>query len=274
MQKALTVTYMKNLKFAIIGAGNMGSAIAQGFLKTGAITSENITITDQRSQPLEFFKSKGVNTGSDNGKAVASADVIILAVKPYLIKTVLAGINSSLNPEKKQILISIAAGISIGTIEEVIGKMPIFRVMPNTAIAIQESMTFVSDAYASKEQLDLVMGIFNQLGTTVSIPEDLMSAATALGSCGTGYAMRYIRASVEGGVEMGFTPSMAQTVVAQTMLGAAKLLLSTGNHPEQEIDRVTTPKGSTIAGLNEMEHNGFSSSVIKGLIASFNKIKG
>jgi pyrroline-5-carboxylate reductase len=264
---------MKNLKFAIIGAGNMGSAIAQGFLKTGAIKPENITITDQRSQPLEFFKSKGVNTGSDNGKAVESADVIILAVKPYLIKTVLTGIHSNLNPGK-QILISIAAGVSIGAIEEVTGKMPVFRVMPNTAIAIQESMTFVSDAYASKEQLDLVMSIFNQLGTTVSIPEDLMSAATALGSCGTGYAMRYIRASVEGGVEMGFTPSMAQTVVAQTMLGAAKLLLTTGNHPEQEIDRVTTPKGSTIAGLNEMEHNGFSSSVIRGLIASFNKIKG
>lgn len=264
---------MKNLKFTIIGAGNMGSAIAQGFLKTGVIKAENITITDQRTQPLEFFKTNGVSVGSDNSKAAATADVIILAVKPYLIKTVLGEISQTLNAET-QMMISIAAGVSIGAIEEMTGKMPIFRVMPNTAIAIQESMTFVAGANASKEQLELVMKIFNLLGTSVSIPEDLMSAATALGSCGTGYAMRYVRASVEGGVEMGFTPSMAQTVVAQTMLGAAKLLLTTGNHPEQEIDRVTTPKGSTIAGLNEMEHNGFSSSVIKGLIASYNKIRG
>jgi len=263
---------MKNLKFAIIGAGNMGSAIAQGFLKTGIIKAENISITDQRTQALETFKAKGVGTGTDNRKAIASADVIILAVKPYIIKSVLDEIKQSLTPGK-QILVSIAAGIKIGTIEEVTGKMPIFRLMPNTAIAIQESMTCIADANASKEQSEQVMEIFNLLGKTVFMPEDLMDAATALGSCGTAYALRYIRASIEGAVEMGFTPAMAQTIVSQTMLGAAKLLLTTGNHPEQEIDRVTTPKGSTIVGLNEMEHHGFSSSIIKGLIASFHKVK-
>jgi pyrroline-5-carboxylate reductase len=263
---------MKNLKFAIIGAGNMGSAIAQGFLKTGMIKAENISITDQRTEPLDVFKTKGLHVGSDNRKAVASADAVILAVKPYLIKTVLDEIKQSLAPEK-QILISIAAGISIGEIEGTTGKMPIFRVMPNTAIAIQESMTCIAQANSTREQQDLVMRIFDLLGKTALIAEDLMNAATALGSCGTGYALRYVRASMEGGVEMGFTPAMAQTIVAQTMLGAAKLLLATGNHPEPEIDRVTTPKGTTITGLNEMEHHGFSSSIIKGLMASFDKMK-
>jgi pyrroline-5-carboxylate reductase len=134
-------------------------------------------------------------------------------------------------------------------------------------------MTCIAQANSTKEQQEQVMQIFDLLGKAVLIPEDLMNAATVLGSCGTGYALRYVRASVEGGVEMGFTPGMAQTIVSQTMLGAAKLLLTTGNHPESEIDRVTTPKGTTIVGLNEMEHHGFSSSIIKGLIASFNKMK-
>jgi pyrroline-5-carboxylate reductase len=135
-------------------------------------------------------------------------------------------------------------------------------------------MTCISSANTSKEQNDLVMSIFSLLGKSVFLPEDMIDSATALGSCGTGYALRYIRAMIEGGVEIGFTPAVAQLITAQTLLGAAKLLISGGGHPEAEIDRVTTPKGSTIAGLNEMEHNGFSSSVIKGLLASYNKIKG
>ena len=262
---------MKNLKFAIIGAGNMGSAIAEGFLKTGSIEAGNIYITDQRSEPLAYFKSKGLQTGSDNGKAVSWADIVILAVKPYIVKPLLDEIKTSLNPSR-QMIISIAAGIPIKNIEELTGKMPIFRAIPNTAIAIQESMTFVTEANSTKEQQTLVLNIFNQLGVSLFIPEDQMNAATAVGSCGTAFVMRYIRASVEGGVQIGFKPEVAQQIVAQTMLGAAKMLLQSGNHPEAEIDKVTTPNGMTIMGLNEMEHNGFSSSVIKGILAAYNKV--
>jgi pyrroline-5-carboxylate reductase len=260
---------MKNLKFAILGAGNMGSAIVEGFLKTGAIAPANIFITDQRPEPLEYFKSKGIQTGSDNRKAIAFADIVIIAVKPYVVKPLLEEIKSGLG---NHVLISIAAGVTIKSIEEVTGKMPVFRAIPNTAIAIQESMTFITEANSTREQQEIVKDIFNQLGITMFIPEDMMNAATAIGSCGTAFVMRFIRASVEGGVQIGFKPDVAQQIIAQTTLGAARMLLQSGNHPEAEIDKVATPNGMTIMGLNEMEHNGFSSSVIKGILAAYQKV--
>jgi pyrroline-5-carboxylate reductase len=263
---------MKNLKFAIIGAGNMGSAITEGFLKTGIIKAENIYITDCRTQALDYFKAKGLHVGPENNMATAFADIIILAIKPYQIKSVLEEIKPNLTSSHKM-LISIAAGASIKDIEAVTGKIPIFRTMPNTAISIQESMTCIAEANSTKEQQNKVLEIFNLLGKTVMIPEDLINAATVLGSCGTAYALRFIRASIQGGIEIGFHSEMAQLIVSQTVLGAAKLILDNGHHPEQEIDRVTTPQGITITGLNEMEHQGFSSAIIKGLITAYNKIK-
>jgi pyrroline-5-carboxylate reductase len=262
---------MENLKFTIIGAGNMGSAVAQGFLNTGKIKPGNIFITDQRQQPLDYFKAKGVNISNTNLDFAKKADIIILAVKPYHVKTVLEEIKTVLKPNTY--IIVIAAGVTINDIEAVIGKLPIFRTMPNTAISIQESMTCIAQANSTSEQQEKVLQIFNLLGKTVFINEDLIDAATVLGSCGTAYALRYLRASIQGGIEIGFNAEMAQLIAAQTALGAAKLILETGNHPEQEIDRVTTPKGITIVGLNEMEHQGFSSALIKGVITSFNKVK-
>jgi pyrroline-5-carboxylate reductase len=145
--------------------------------------------------------------------------------------------------------------------------------MPNTAIAIQQSMTCLSHAGTTKAQLDYITELFSQLGKTALIDEKLMDAATVLGACGTAYAMRYIRANIQGGIEIGFDATTASLIAAQTIKGAAELLLEKGTHPEQEIDKVTTPKGCTIAGLNEMEHQGFSSSLIRGLVASYNKIR-
>ncbi|HEY4788407.1 MAG TPA: pyrroline-5-carboxylate reductase [Bacteroidales bacterium] len=262
---------MKDLKFAIIGAGNIGSAIVEGFLKTGIIKAENIYITDQRTEPLDYFKTKGLSTGKDNDKAVSFADIVIVAVKPYIVKSVLEEIKTKLVPSR-HLLISIAAGISIKNIEDVTGRIPIFRTIPNTAIAVQESMTFITEANSTKEQQEIVQKIFNQLGNTMFIPEDMMNAATVIGSCGTAFVMRFIRASVEGGVQIGFKPEVAQQIISQTALGAAKLLLETGGHPEHEIDKVATPNGMSIMGLNEMEHNGFTSSVIKGIMAAFHKV--
>jgi pyrroline-5-carboxylate reductase len=144
--------------------------------------------------------------------------------------------------------------------------------MPNTAISIQQSMTCIAARNVSDDHLQYVMDIFNQLGKAVRIDEKLMDAATVLGACGTAFAMRYIRANIQGGIEIGFDAATANLIAAQTVKGAAELLLAKGSHPEQEIDKVTTPKGCTIAGLNEMEHRGFSSSLIKGLVASYDKI--
>lgn len=262
---------MKDLKFAIIGTGNMGSAIVEGFLKTNIIKPDSIYVTDPRTDALVSFSSKGLHTGSDNLKAVTFADVIILAVKPYVVKPILEEIKPALQ-QGRHMLISIAAGIDIKSMEGIIGKFPIFRTIPNTAIAVQESMTFVTEANSTKAQQELVISVFNQLGKTMLIPEEMMNAATALSSCGTAYVMRFIRASVEGGVQIGFKADVAQDIVAQTALGAAKILLQTGNHAEVEIDKVTTPNGMTIMGLNEMENNGFTPAVIKGILAGYHKV--
>jgi pyrroline-5-carboxylate reductase len=150
--------------------------------------------------------------------------------------------------------------------------VPIFRAMPNTAIAIQESVTCLCHQGATEEQANYVQSLFDNLGVSVAIDEKLMDAATVLGACGIAYALRYIRASIQGGIEIGFDAKTANLIVAQTVKGAAELLLKGNRHPEEEIDKVTTPKGCTIAGLNEMEHRGFSSSLIKGISASFHKI--
>lgn len=261
-----------NKKIAIIGGGNLGTAIAEGLISSGFISSENIMITKRNLQTLQSLKDKGANVSNDNNEAVRFGDVIIVAVKPFQVQEVLLGIKSGLD-ESKHILVSVVTGVYIKDIYSVIERqMPVFRAMPNTAIAIGESMTCICNQNAAAEQIKFVENTFDQLGKTITIDEKLMDAATVLGACGTAYAMRYIRANIQGGIEIGFSAAVASLIAAQTVKGAADLLLKHNSHPEQEIDKVTTPKGCTIAGLNEMEHQGFSSSLIKGLIASYKKI--
>jgi len=209
---------------------------------------------------------------NDNMEAVKYADWIVLSVKPFQVKEVLAQIKPQLDI-KKHSLISVVTGVWIKDIQEIVGNdFALFRAMPNTAIAIQESMTCICAHGANQEQLSYVADFFDQLGKSVFIEEKLMDAATVLGACGTAYAMRYIRANIQGGIEIGFSAATASLIAAQTVKGAAELLLQRNTHPEQEIDKVTTPKGCTIAGLNEMEHQGFSSSLIKGIVTSYKKI--
>ncbi|PZX17466.1 pyrroline-5-carboxylate reductase [Breznakibacter xylanolyticus] len=263
---------MKNLKIAIIGGGNLGSAIAKGLITADRVSPSNITITRRNLSAISHLSEFGVEFESNNPKAVAGAQLVMLAVKPYLIDEVAQEISPYVAPGT--IVVSLAAGITSARVAAHFNQvLPVFCVMPNTAIAIGESMTFVSSFQATKEHEALVMDLFNQMGTALLIPEAQMAAATVLASCGIAYAMRYIRASMEGGVQMGFTAALSQQIVTQTVKGAAQLIAHSGNHPEAEIDRVTTPGGITIEGLNEMEHKGFTSSVIKGLMAAFNKVK-
>jgi pyrroline-5-carboxylate reductase len=259
-------------QIAIIGGGNLGTAIAEGLLKSNFAQPSDITITKRNTSTLNALKEKGIVVTDNNKWAVQNASIIIIAVKPFQIKEVLQGISNELDTSK-HILVSVVTGIFIKEINETLGKdLPLFRAMPNTAIAIQESMTCLSAFNATKEQVVYIEKLFATLGRVVTIDEKLMDAATVLGACGTAYAMRYIRANIQGGIEIGFDSSTATLIAAQTVKGAADLLLQKGTHPEQEIDKVTTPKGCTIAGLNEMEHQGFSSSLIKGIAVSFNKI--
>ncbi len=264
---------MENKKIAIIGVGNMGGAIAVGLLKSGSVSASDIYVADRKESTLKKMNDLGVNTFEDNMAAAKDADVIIVAVKPYHIEGVLNDIKPILSPDK--ILISIVAGVGLEELGNMAGNnIPIFRIMPNTAIALQESLTCISANGHTEPHLEYVVELFNKLGKTIEITEELMAAATVLSSCGIAYALRYIRAAMQGGIEIGFSAEMAQLITAQTVKGATELLLQSGHHPEWEIDKVTTPMGVTITGLNEMEHKGFSSSLIQGVLASYKKIKG
>ena len=258
-------------KIAIIGGGNLGIAMAEGLTEGSFSHPSDITVTRRTIAALTPLAEKGFEVTASNTDAVRASSIIILAVKPFQVKDVLAEISGVLEP--RHILISVVTGVLIKEMQEFTGKgMPVFRAMPNTAIAIRQSITCLSHANASKEQVQFVNELFCTVGKVVTIDEKLMDAATILGACGTAYAMRYIRANIQGGIEIGFDASTARLIAAQTVKGAAELLLQRNTHPESEIDKVTTPRGCTIAGLNEMEHQGFSSSLIKGIIASYVKI--
>jgi len=261
-----------NHTIVIIGGGNLGTAMAEGLLNSHFCEPQQLIVTKRQVASLTNLAAKGVTITSDNLAAVAKANWIILAIKPFQFKEVLQQIQPALKKEQHTI-ISVATGIWIQDIHAILGHdFPVFRAMPNTAIAIQESMTCITGQAVTEAQTQFATDLFNQLGKTVMIDEKLMDAATVLGACGTAYAMRYIRANIQGGIEIGFSASTAALIAAQTVKGAAELLLQKNTHPEQEIDKVTTPKGCTIAGLNEMEHQGFSSSLIKGIVTSYKKI--
>lgn len=258
---------------AIIGGGNLGASLAAGLLAGNFVLPGNLYVTRRNVQSLLPLQQKGVQITNQNLQAIENAQYIVLAVKPFQLKEVLAQLQPALQAEK-HVLISLVTGVWIEDIREIVGDhIPVFRAMPNTAIAIRESMTCICSSQASSAQIDFVSNLFNQLGKSVHIEEKLMDAATVLGACGTAFAMRYIRANIQGGIEIGFSAATATLIAAQTVKGAAELLLTNNTHPEQEIDKVTTPKGCTIAGLNEMEHQGFSSSLIKGVVTSYRKIQ-
>lgn len=259
------------MKISVIGAGAMGGALAQGLLKGNYFKSSDITIADPSQAALDRFADTGAITTTDNNAAAEAADIVTVVVKPWLVEGVLKAIKPSLN-YKKQILVVIAAGVPSNKIKEWMtdadGNMiPLFLVIPNIAIAELSSMTFIVPVNASSENTKLITEIYEDMGGALVTEERLLAAGTTLASCGIAYAMRYVRASVEGGVEIGFKADDAKKIVLQTVKGAVDLLQANGNHPEAEIDKVTTPGGVTIRGLNEMEHAGFTSAVIRGLKA-------
>lgn len=257
---------------AIIGAGNMGGAIARGLTQSTLVSQ--ITVSDINQEALAALTAynSSIITLSNNAQAVKGADIVILAVKPWLVQTIVNDIKESLD-YSKQLLVSIAAGVSLNdlcTMLDKDGQLPaLFRLIPNTAIDVLQSVnTIAAHNNTTQAEQDLVCGIFNGVGKTFLVPETQLNALMSLSSCGIAYAFRYIRAAVEGGVEMGIYPKVAQQVVLQTLRGAVELLEANDSHPEVEIDKVTTPGGITIKGLNEMEAQGFTNAVIKGLKAS------
>lgn len=262
------------MKIAIIGAGNMGGALARGLAKGSLIPTSNIYVANPSTAKLDALKGEfpEINVTTDNCAATAAADVVVLAVKPWKVVEVVDQIKPAMD-YTRQAVASMVGGLGIAQLSEWLdkgcGQLPAtYLIIPNTAIATMSSMTFIASARSTTEADRFLLDVFNELGEAMLVEESLIPAGTSLASCGIAYALRYIRAAMEGGVELGFRADDAKRIVMQTMRGAADILASNNSHPEAEIDRVTTPGGLTIKGLNAMEAAGFTNSVIEGLRAS------
>lgn len=246
----------------------MGGAIAGALCR---LKDMEVTISNPTRAKLEALKRRfpKLNVTTDNTAAARAGDVVVLAVKPWIVESVVAEIRGAVVREGVQ-LVSIAAGVTPEKISAMLGDSdtPIYYAIPNTALSVGQSMTFIAPRGAGDDQLRSIVDMFAHMGRVAVVAEKDIPACMALASCGIAYAMRYARASVEGGVELGIAPAKALDIVLQTMVGAAELLRATGGHPEAEIDKVTTPGGLTIRGLNAMEEAGFSTAVVKGLKAS------
>ncbi|MDR0658438.1 MAG: pyrroline-5-carboxylate reductase [Mediterranea sp.] len=256
-----------------MGAGNMGGAIAHGLAKGTMIPAKDITVADPDRDKLDRIKAANpqIRTVTDNQEAVTGADLILIAVKPWLVKEVVTALNINL---KKQIIISVAAGIPFSEYTAWLGASAVlFRLAPNTAISQLESMTLIASHNATKEQEKLMVSLFDEMGLAMLVPEKQIPATTALASCGIAYALKYIQAGMQAGIEMGIYPKDAMKMVAQSVKGAAALILNNDTHPSMEIDKITTPGGITIKGVNELDHAGFTSAIIRAMKVS-NKTDG
>jgi pyrroline-5-carboxylate reductase len=259
---------------AVLGGGNLGRALAQGWVAAGLVQPGQVHLTRRRTGKLADLEAAGFQVGDDNRAAVARAERVVLAVQPQQLDPLLAEIRDALDPARHRV-ISVVSGASIARLRDALGAdVPVVRAMPNTAVSIRESMTCLSAEDGAEEVLEEARALFDAVGRTLVIREEMMVPATALCACGVAFFLRCIRAASQGGIEIGFHPEEALLLAGQTARGAAALSLKEDTHPEGEIDRVTTPRGCTIAGLNEMEHQGLSSALIKGLIVSARAAEG
>lgn len=264
---------MKN-GIAIIGAGNIGLAIANGLVASGHIDASKLFLTRRHIESLNEYTQRGFNVSSSNEEALKHSELVFMCVEPRHVDGLLIELNPLLVPGR-HILVSVVSGLKLAHIRS--GLQPeqtVIRAMPNTATGIRESMTCIAGDPPDSPEMKRIIALFELLGECLVIEEEKMASATALAACGIAFFLRMIRAASQGGIEIGFHPETALLMAAQTARGAASLLLDGKNHPEFEIDRVTTPRGCTISGLNRMEHEGLSSAIIKGIVTSSQKASG
>ena len=256
---------------AILGGGNLGQALAHGLVRSGTLRPAQIHVTRRRPDSLEDLAAEGFGVGINNLAAIERGETVLIAVQPQQIANLLDEIRDELDPGRHKV-ISVVSGVTVAQLREMIpAPIPVVRAMPNTAVSIGESMTCLSADPEGIGGLDEAEALFKGVGLTLRIEDEMMVGATALCACGIAFFLRSVRAASQGGIEIGFHPEDALLLAAQTARGAASLALRDNQHPESEIDRVTTPRGCTIAGLNEMEHQGFSSAMIKGFVLSARK---
>jgi pyrroline-5-carboxylate reductase len=282
-------------RVAILGGGNLGRALALGWVRAGAVAPAELTVTRRTVARIADLEEYGIAVSADNPGAVAGSDTVILAVQPAHFQE-LAGVIAEVLDPARHVVVSVITGVGLAALRAALGPAAAtaVRAMPNTPASIGEGMTCLSVAARSPSTPSPAPGavgrtesdgadgalaearrLFDAVGRTLVIDEAMMASATALSACGVAFFLRCIRAASQGGIEIGFHPEEAFLLAAQTARGAAALLLQDGSaHPESEIDRVTTPRGCTIAGLNEMEHKGLSSALIRGIVTSARKAEG
>ncbi len=255
------------MKISIIGGGNMGGAIAFGAISQGVVEATDVAIShlSTKMRPLFGDIAEQVTIENCNGKVIADADIIILAVKPWLVEEVMGEISPLLD-RAKQSIISVVAGLSFAQLSsllqfEALGSLPLYRVIPNTAISIGQGVSIISSCGSTSELDSAVVELFDALGSTFVVEESMMTPLTSLSSCGIAFALRYLDASARGGVAVGIDPKMSLEVTLKTMLGAVAMLERNGGEPQAEIDKVTTKGGITLKGLEAMERDGFSHAV-------------
>ena len=246
----------------------MGGAIARGLAKGSLVKAGDISVSNPSAGKLQALKADfpDMHVTHDNQEAVTGADYIMLCVKPWLVKSVL----KALKLNARQVIVSVAAGITFEELAHYLVEkdMAMFRLVPNTAISELQSMTFIASRNATPEQIKLMCDLFNEMGSAMLIPEDKIAAATSLASCGIAYALKYIQAATQGGIELGIPAKDGMRMVAQSLAGAAALILNNDTHPAIEVEKVCTPGGYTIRGINRLEQDGFTNAVINALKAS------
>lgn len=258
---------------AVIGGGRMGEALINGLLAGGAIGPDQTRVAEpQAARRSELSASYGVTCFDSATRAVEGADIVLLAVKPQLIDTVLGDIADLANGA---LIISIAAGISCARLESQLpAGTAVVRVMPNTPAMVRSGMSVVSGgAEATPEQVDLVCALFGFVGEAMIIDEAYQDAATAISGSGPAYMALFVDALARAGVRHGLTRDVAEVLAVETMKGTAVMLRETGMHPEQLVDGVSSPGGTTIAAIEQLEAGGLRSAVFRAVEACVNRAK-
>ncbi len=265
---------MENRNIGFIGAGKMGSALIEGIIKAAIVKPENISASDVYEPFLDELKTKfGIRVSTDNAVIVRESDILILAVKPQTLGSVLANLRDYITSDK--LVISIAAGVPLSTYEDALPEgTRVVRVMPNIAATVSEAASGISPGKnAASEDLKAALEIFSAVGTAVQVPETLMDAVTGLSGSGPAFIFPVIEAMADGAVLVGMDRKNALTLAAQTVLGAAKMMLETGMHPGELKDMVTSPAGTTIQGIHALEEAGVRAAFMNAVIRASERSK-
>jgi pyrroline-5-carboxylate reductase len=255
-----------NINLGFIGAGNMGGALIRGIIKSGTLQADHIYISDiDRDKVLALSSDMGINASADNTKVVEKSDIIILAVKPNVIKSALQSFKHAFDDNK--ILVSIAAGIPIKAFKEVLGESKkVVRTIPNTPAVVGEGITVISfDNNISSSEADTIKELFKAVGTVEVLDEDLMSEVISVTSSSPAYIFMFIEAMADAAVLSGIPRAMAYRMAAQAVMGSAKMVLEIGKHPGELKDQVCSPAGTTIEAVKALEKSGFRSSIIEAM---------